>query len=131
MTHTDLAKGTRIQSLWDTERRGILKYPARIDKSAGEVIVLWDNGETTKEVYGADVVKHLPEPKIVTIPLTPARQMTIDKHSIMYQAGYDCAAMVFSYLPDFKTPQEKLDFEAGLKEGYRIRATGSRIPLKY
>ncbi len=60
MTHTDLAKGTRIQSLWDTERKGILKYPARIDKSAGEVIVLWDSGETTKEVYGADVVKHLP-----------------------------------------------------------------------
>ena len=55
MKHTDLAKGIQVQSLWDTEQKGVLKYPARIDRSAGEVTVLWDSGKTTKEVFNCDV----------------------------------------------------------------------------
>ena len=45
----------------------------------------------------------------------------VNKYSAMYQHGYNNAAVAFSYIPDFKTPQEKIDFEAGLKEGYKTR----------
>ena len=38
--------------------------------------------------------------------------------SEMYQRGFDNASTAFSYIPDFKTKQEKLDFENGLKAGY-------------
>ena len=55
MTHTDISKGTRVQSLWDSEQKGVIRFPTRIDKSAAEVTVLWDSGKITKEVYGCDI----------------------------------------------------------------------------
>jgi|WetSurMetagenome_2_1015567.scaffolds.fasta_scaffold587762_2 hypothetical protein len=40
--------------------------------------------------------------------------------SDMFERGYDCAAVQFTYIPDFKNRQEKIDFEAGLKAGYAV-----------
>ena len=42
-------------------------------------------------------------------------------HSDMYQRGYDNMAVAFAYIPDFKTPQEKEDYEAGAKAGLAER----------
>ena len=42
-----------------------------------------------------------------------------NKKSDMYQKGYDNAAISFAYIPDFRNVQEKIDFEAGLKDGYK------------
>lgn len=41
-----------------------------------------------------------------------------NKKSEMYRKGYDNFAVSFAYIPDFKNEQEKIDFEAGAKDGF-------------
>jgi hypothetical protein len=50
--------------------------------------------------------------------MIPMSESTEEKWSEMYQRGYDNAAVRFAYIPDFKTPEEKKDFELGMKDGY-------------
>jgi len=40
---------------------------------------------------------------------------------MMYQRGYDNAALRFAYIPDFKTAEEKEEFFRGMKAGYKAR----------
>ena len=42
--------------------------------------------------------------------------MTANINSDMYQRGYDNIAVCFSYIPDFKTEQDKIDYTAGSKK---------------
>lgn len=39
--------------------------------------------------------------------------------SEMYNRGFECAAISFSYIPNFKNKKEKKDFEEGMKDGYK------------
>ena len=55
-------------------------------------------------------------------------KMESKNKSKMFQAGYNCSVN-FTYIPEFNTPQEKADFEAGLKEGYYHQEKGDRIPV--
>jgi hypothetical protein len=50
--------------------------------------------------------------------MIPMSESTEEKWSEMYQKGYDNAAVRFAYIPDFKTPEEKKEFERGMKDGY-------------
>jgi hypothetical protein len=50
------------------------------------------------------------------------------KDSDMYQAGYNNSVR-FAYIPDFKTPQEKVDFDAGYKDGNEARELGRNRPI--
>jgi len=54
--------------------------------------------------------------------------MKANKKSRMYEKGYQ-NTIHFAYIPDFKNQQEKIDFEAGLKEGY-ARKKRNNPPLK-
>ena len=40
----------------------------------------------------------------------------VNIHSEMYRRGYDNIAVCFSYIPDFKTEQDKIDYTAGSKK---------------
>lgn len=52
----------------------------------------------------------------------------VSKKSEMYQRGYENAAINFAYIPDFKSSQEKIDFENGLKDGYdKVKLLKSNI----
>lgn len=56
--------------------------------------------------------------------------MEHNKKSEMYRKGYENSAISFAYIPDFKNAQEKIDFEAGLKEGYEnSKFIKNSIPL--
>lgn len=62
----------------------------------------------------AEVLKDYPE-------LRREEKPTANSNSQMYQHGYDFATKQATYIPDYKTAQEKVDFEAGLKRGYEVR----------
>ncbi len=51
-------RGWRVKSLWNGAL-GVIKHNIDLRRSSGEVEVLWDTGETTKEVWKCDI-EHLP-----------------------------------------------------------------------
>lgn len=54
------------------------------------------------------------------IPLINPKQPP-KKGSAMYRKGYDCGAISFSYIPDFKSKKEKEECELGYKDGIKTR----------
>ena len=47
-------RGQRVKSLWNGEQ-GQIKYTMELHRTHGDVVVLWDSGKTTKEVYRCDI----------------------------------------------------------------------------
>jgi len=73
-------------------------------------------------------VVHIPVPtKELSKELYPTNEYCFFESELtrtssqMYIKGYENAAMQFAYIPDFSTPEEKKDFERGLKDGYAKR----------
>lgn len=55
MKYTEgVERGWRVKSLWNGDL-GVVKYNVELRRSGGEVVILWDTGETTKEVWKGDV----------------------------------------------------------------------------
>ncbi len=47
-------RGQRVKSLWNGEQ-GHIKYTMLLHRTGGDVVILWDSGKTTKEVYKCDI----------------------------------------------------------------------------
>ena len=50
----EVEAGQRVVSMWNGEL-GWIKYTTELRRTSGTVVVLWDNGHTTKEIWKCDV----------------------------------------------------------------------------
>lgn len=79
------------------------------------------NMETARRQGDQDTVKEIKEAieeLAASIKFATTKDGVVNKNSDMYEKGKQCA-ISFTYIPDFKNDQEKIDFEAGLKQGYQ------------
>jgi hypothetical protein len=104
----------------DSDKDFALFYKSKLDEAidSGDKEEMKRWSQELIDHYTTDILKSMAK-KMKDAP---------NKNSDMYERGYQCAQK-FTYIPDFKTPQEKIDFEAGLKEGYKDKAQDSNSEL--